>query len=263
MRKTWMRTVGVLTAVVLSTTARGADHADGTPTMLFLGTDTSSDITDIFAWMSPDSMKMKLVMDVAPGAATGTKFSNVIKYVFHTQSHAAFGMPPGGTVDIICTFDSAATQNITCWVVKGTMVLDYVTGDASNPAGINSVGGKVKVFAGLRDDPFFFNLAGFKNATRTAAMAAGSLTLNAQGCPALNAATATALVTQLGKDCTGAGNPQDFFAPTGSNTGCSTTAGEPVNHGLTGNILAIALLVDKTLLTTNGNIVSVWGATTH
>jgi hypothetical protein len=252
-----------MTAVVLSTTARGADHADGTPTMLFLGTDTSSDITDIFAWMSPDSMKMKLVMDVAPGAATGTKFSNVVKYVFHTSSHAAFGMPPASTVDIICSFDSAATQNISCWVVKGGMVLDYVTGDASNTAGIMSVNAKVKVFAGLRDDPFFFNLAGFKKATQAAAAAAGGLTFNAQGCPTLNAATAGTLVTLLGKDCTGTGNPQDFFAPTGSNTGCSTTAGEPVNHALTGNVLAIALLVDKTLLNQGGNIVSVWGATTH
>ena len=116
MRNTWIRAVGILTAVVLSTTAKGADHGDGTPANLFLGTDTSSDITDIFAWMSPDSMKVKLVMDVAPGAMTNTKFSNVVKYVFHTSSMPQFPLAPQAMmhVDIICTFDTAATQHISC-----------------------------------------------------------------------------------------------------------------------------------------------------
>jgi hypothetical protein len=35
-----------------------------------------------------------------------------------------------------------------------------------------------------------------------------------------------------------------------------------VNVGLTGNILAISLTVDKASLTTGGPLLSVWGATT-
>ena len=263
MRNRWIRVVGLVAALGLPLSARGADHADGTPSNLFIGSDTSSDITDIFAWMSPDAMKMKLVMDVAPGAMTGTKFSNAVKYVFHTTSRAAFTGTPTSAVDIICTFDAASTQHINCWVVQGTSVIDFVTGDASATAGITSINGKFKVFAGLRDDPFYFNLAGFKKTVQTAAGAAGSLTFNNQGCPALNAATAGLLVSQLSHDCTGTGAAQDFFAPTGTNTGCPTTPGGPVNHALTGNILAIAILIDKTAVNQGGPIVGVWGATTH
>jgi len=249
-----------LTAVVLSTTAKGADHGDGTPANLFVGGDTSTDITDIFVWMSPDSMKVKLVMDVAPGAMANTKFSNVVKYVFHTSSMAAFPLAPQTQmhVDIICTFDSAATQHINCWVVQGTTVLDFVTGDASNTAGITSVNGKVKVFAGLRDDPFFFNLAGFKKTTQSAARATG-LTFDGHGCPA----GAAAVAPLLNKDCTGAAAGKDFFAPRAANDNAGCTDPTIQNHGLTGNVLAIALLVDKSLLNQGGPIVSVWGATTH
>jgi hypothetical protein len=262
MRTKWIRAVGVLTAVVLSTSARGADHADGTPGTLF-SPDATADITDIFAWMSPDAMKIKLVMDVGPGATTTTRFSNAVKYVFHTNSKASFTATPTSAVDFVCTFDAGTPQHINCWAVQGSTVLDFVTGDASPTAGITSVNGKFKVFAGLRDDPFFFNLAGFKKAVQTAATAAGTLTFNAQGCPTLNAATATALVGQLSHDCTGTGAAQDFFAPTGTNTGCPTTPGAPANHALTGNILAIAILADKTLVNQGGNLVGVWGATTH
>jgi hypothetical protein len=268
MRNRWIRAVGVMATLALPWTARGADHADGTPGTLF-SPDASSDITDIFAWMSPDSMKIKLVMDVAPGAMSTTKFSDAVKYVFHTNSKASFTATPANAVDVICTFDTASTQHISCWFVKlgaTPQVLDYATGDASATTGLNSVLGKFKVFAGLRDDPFYFNLAGFKKAVETAAAAAGGLTDHGHGCPNLPGATAAALVNLLGKDCTGGAAPQDFFAPTGTNTGCdnpTTHPGGPLNHALTGNVLAIAILADKTLVNQGGNIVGVWGATTH
>ena len=50
-----------------------------------------------------------------------------------------------------------------CWL--GTD--EYVTGDASAITGLTSADGKLKVFAGLRADPFFFNLDGFHHAEAT------------------------------------------------------------------------------------------------
>jgi hypothetical protein len=67
----------------------------------------------------------------------------------------------------------------------------------------------------------------------------------------------------LNKDCTGAAAAKDFFAPRAANDNAGCTDPTIQNHGLTGNVLAIALLVDKSLLTQGGGIVSVWGATTH
>ena len=75
MRPGWIRTVGVLAAVLLSPLAIAADHADGTPTTLN-NPDASADITDLFAWMTSDGTKLNLVMDVFPGAMGGATASN-------------------------------------------------------------------------------------------------------------------------------------------------------------------------------------------
>lgn len=258
MRPGWIRTVGVLAAVLLSPLAIAADHADGTPTTLN-NPDASADITDLFAWMTSDGTKLNLVMDVFPGAmggATASKFSNAVKYVFHTSSGPAFGMPMS-QANVICTFSTS--QAISCWVVRNGSTIDYVTGDASNPSGLMSASGKFKVFAGPRDDPFFFNLAGFRNATRAVARYTPP-SVDSSGCPSVDAPTSTALVTALQKDCTGAASPFDFFAkPTpGSNTACPTGT---TNQPLTGNILGIVVQLDKTLVTQGGPVVSVWAST--
>ena len=141
--------------------------------------------------MSPDATTLYLVMDLVRDATPASKFSDSAQYVFHTTSRAKFGDPPSPEVDVICVF--AASQTIQCWA--GTQ--EYVTGDASAVGGITSADGKLRVFAGLRDDPFFFNLAGFKETGKDVANAASSLTFDPAGCPQLDAATAGALVTQL------------------------------------------------------------------
>ena len=116
----------------------------------------------------------------------------------------------------------------------------YVTGDASSLSGITSSNGKLRVFTGLRNDPFFFNLAGFRETARIVTGAASSLTFDAAGCPAVDSATSTALVTQL-QSAPGGGPAPDSFA----------------NF----NVIAIVVEVDKSILTGNGPILSVATAT--
>ena len=123
-----------------------------------------------------------------------------------------------------------------CWAAGEA----FVQGDPSNPAGISNDDGTLRVFAGLRNDPFFFNLAGFRETARTVTAAAGSLTFDGAGCPALDDATASALVTQL-KTAPGGGPAVDSFA------------------GF--NVLALVVVVDKDLVTQNGPIVSVSAST--
>ncbi len=126
-----------------------------------------------------DGNNLVLVMDVVPFADTSSKFSDQVQYVFHTQSGASLTALTGAEVDIICSFDAA--QKISCWAGDQ----DYVTGDASQTAGLDGMKGKFKVFAGLRDDPFFFNLDGFTDTVAAVEAAAPSLTPNAAGCPAV------------------------------------------------------------------------------
>ena len=224
-----MTCLAVASALAISSAALASDHQDGTATTA----DPASDITDVYAWMSADHTKVNLVMDVFTAATTASKFSDTVQYVFHTSSAAKYGDAAVDSVNIICTFD--ASQKISCWAGS-----EYVTGDASGTGGITSSSGKLKVFAGLRDDPFFFNLDGFKQTATDVHNAAGGLTFNAASCPALDSGTSTLLVTQL-KTAVGGGAPVNHFA------------------GL--NVLAIVLQVDASVLTAGGPMLAVSGST--
>jgi hypothetical protein len=223
--------------MLAASTALAADHLDSPAEKANL----AQDITDVYTWV--DSGNVVLIMNVNPGATAATKFSNAVQYVFHTASAAAYPQTSPKATDVICTFDT--TQKISCWV--GTA--DYVTGDASMPAGLTSTSGNVKVFAGLRDDPFFFNLGGFKDAEADVEAATG-LTADAAGCPQLNAATTMALDKDIAGSNHGAGPAVDFFAPNAS-----------TNPGYSGNVLSIVVSVKSSLLTSGGPIMSVWAST--
>jgi uncharacterized protein DUF4331 len=230
MRQVRLLVLVMLALLILCQSTRSADHVDGPAA----SADPAADITDVFAWMSPDAKTVFLVMDLVRNATAASKFSDSVQYVYHTTSRPAFGAPPSAEVMIICTFNQA--QTIQCWAGNDA----YVTGDASNSNGITSSDGKLRVFAGLRNDPFFFNLAGFRAASRMVAAAAGGLQFDSAGCPGLDAATSAALVKQLGT------------APGG---------GAAVNNFDRFNVLAIVIAVDKSLVTKNGPILSFWGST--
>jgi hypothetical protein len=227
--KAWLRWgVAALATTTLATAAIAADHLDGPA----VTADAAADITDTYAWV--DNGKIILVMNVFPLAGKDAAFSDKVAYVLHTESTSGFGVP-GKALDIICTFDAA--KKASCWIGNK----DYVTGDASVADGITSSSGKVKVFAGLRDDPFFFNLEGFKDTVSTVVAAAPTLTFDKAGCPAVDAATSGALVNMLKSTGKGTMPAADFFAGK--------------------NVLSIVLQIDATLLNEGGTVMSVWGST--
>ena len=208
-----------------SVVAQSADHLDSPAAIA----DPAADITDVYTWM--DGANAVFVLNVSPAAATTAKFSDKVQYVLHTSS----GKFPAATsnVDIIATFDTA--QKIQLWV--GTR---YLTGDASQSAGLASTDGKVKVFAGPRSDPFFFNLLGFRHTVSTVKGAAPSLSFDEAGCPALDGPTSAALVSQL-KTAPDGGTADDFFK--------------------TLNVLSIVVSVDKSLVNAGGTDIAVSGST--
>jgi hypothetical protein len=220
-------------AAVVSTTTKSysADHRDAPATKA----DPAADINDVFGFV--DGNNVVMAMTVFPFAMSGASFSNATQYVFHASSGAAFGKTTSD-VDVICTFASA--QSASCWVGGD----DYVTGDPSGAAGMTSTSGKVKVFAGLRADPFFFNLSGFMDTVTTVEGAASKLTFDPAGCPAVDDATSKALVGTLSEVASTANpsraNADDFVAANG---------------------LAIVVSVDKSLVTKGGSIVSLWAST--
>lgn len=226
-----------LSAVVGGKIAQGADHRDSD--LLAMSANSAADLNDVYAWMNSDASKLNLVMTVQPFAAADATFSPNVQYVFHINSKAAYGAAATET-DVICTFASATS--VQCWVGD-----DYVTGDPSSTAGLVSADGKIKIFAGQRKDPFFFNLDGFKQAVRDAeaAVQGGVVTIDpTTGCANIPAGASQAVVNDLTHDSNG--------------TTATTTL---TDDFATANGVALIMQVDKTLVNSGGPILGVWGAT--
>lgn len=75
MRKSrWVAVLAAIAFVAGGRMASAADHIDGPQA----SADPSADITDAFAWMTPDASKVILVMDLTRNADVGSKFSDSV-----------------------------------------------------------------------------------------------------------------------------------------------------------------------------------------
>lgn len=207
--------------------ASAADHIDGPSAQI----DPAADISDVFAWMNADASRLNLVANVFYSAGPTAAFSPALQYAFHIGSGAAFGDVADEAL-VLCQFYD--TDRIECWAGD-----DYVTGDPSDPAGLVSESGGLRVFAGLRDDPFFMEFDGFNETVATVVAAAPSLSF-VDGCPTLDSETQGALVAQLQSNAEGA-PASDTFA--GS------------------NVLSLVVQVDPAVLNLNGPVLAVWAST--
>ena len=157
----------------------GADHLD-----THLVADPRADIGDLFAWMSHDGRRLNLVMTIV-----GRSFSDELQYVFHVDSGKRFGQ-------------TTATTNIVCRIPK-TNEADCRAGD------VDASKKKLRVFAGIRDDPFFNNVRGTRDAYQFAAAALkGGTPVDAADAPA-DAATSRTILDKWRH--TDGGPAQDFL----------------------------------------------------
>jgi hypothetical protein len=191
-------------------------------------------IADVYAWMNGSNID--LVMDVSPLDDGSHSFDPSVQYVFHLTSKPGLGfnMPGLGTeTRVILQF--ASSTSVQGWVTDptGTTTKDYVTGDPSNPAGITSIHGKIRVFAGPRSDPRFFNATGF--ASGLAQLGTELTAKDGAGCPVINGSQSASIRNLL------------------------TTGGDTYDKK---NVMAIVVAVDKSLVNLTGNTtVAVWGST--
>jgi hypothetical protein len=132
--------------------------------------------------------------------------------------------------------------------VQGTTVKDYVKGDPSTA--MTSADGKLKVFAGQRSDPFFFNLAGFEAAAGAALqfLGGGLADLRAgDNCLELTAAQGNGAQTLLSTTQAAAIGP------------CPPNQRDCFEKF---NVMAIVVQADKSLFLQNtDHLLSVWGST--
>lgn len=143
----------IAASLMLAGQARASDHLD---TRTVIG-DPRADIGDLYAWMSPDGLRLNLAMTMV-----GHSFSSELVYAFHVDSGPRFGQT-GSTVRIECRFDTAGLA--ACRLGDR----DHLHGAAGGPQGIEGRNGEFRIFAGLRDDPFFNNVRGSRDAYQVAA----------------------------------------------------------------------------------------------
>jgi|GEM_PF-2991867 len=165
-----------------------ADHLDGD----LASGDPAADITDVYAWMQ-NSEKINLILNVFPLANESSKFSDSVKYNFLVNSQASYGADSNSNSNTLeCSF--SIEQQVSC-KLNGDTIVENV--DASSPEGVVSSDGSFKIFTGLRNDSFFFDLTNFNAVRTTVRDAASSLNFDAAGCPTLDTETKDVLVSSL------------------------------------------------------------------
>jgi len=217
--------VGSCLGLLFVCPARASDHLDSPATVA----NPQADVSDVYAWTAPYARQLNLVMTIQ-----GHSFSDKIRYAIHVDSGKTFGQTSASTT-IECRFDSA--NAILCELGKA----DTASGDASDPAGLESRNHHFRVYAGLRDDPFYNNIKGLLAAYGTAARAteSESTSIDLAGCPHFDASTTREILDQM-----------------------SHTDGGPAQNLLRDwTVSAIVISVDLNLVSRGGPLLAVWGTT--
>ena len=229
MRKYWIIILGVAGAGALLLAGQGATNAGDHQDSPVVRQRPQADIYDLYAWME-DEDTLNLAMTIPPGG-----FGEEIQYVFHVDSAATYGGERTET-RILCMFGS--DQYASCWVGDQA----YVHGnarDVQNP--LQTEDGRLRVFTGERNDPFFFNMDGFMQAVEQVRPVVSTYAdPERDGCLQLPPHVADALRNRLTLDEDLSEATDDF-------------AGE--------NVTALVLQVDKDLVTEGGDVLGIWAST--
>jgi hypothetical protein len=205
--------------------APASDHLDSPKVIA----DPRVDIGDIYAWTSADGRRLNLVMTIV-----GHVFDKDAEYAFHVDSGPRFPDTTART-DIVCRFTSMTQAD--CLIGRD----ETIQGDPRASAGLLSASGRSRLFAGVRDDPFFNNVKGSRAAfDLAAAELKRGVPRDAAGCPAYTPAQTAAILDQW-----------------------RHTDGGPARNFLAGwTPAAIVLSVDLGLVNRGGPVLAVWADTT-
>jgi hypothetical protein len=131
-----------------------ADHLD-TPTVQKIG---AADLTDVYAFSTGDYTRTVLIANVNPGAGvlpnSGTTFGTGILYQIKVDTNG----DARADVRYGLRFGAANASGVQSW----TLTRNGATWTTGTTGTTRKLGLTGAVWAGLRDDPFFFDLAAFQ-----------------------------------------------------------------------------------------------------
>lgn len=205
-----LKTLGLALVAIVACVASyliAADHIDS-PAV----TGTGSDITDVYAFQSPaNANNMVFVVNVqgllAPTATAAASFDEEVMIEINIDNSAT----KDNTEDLViqAAFDNGKIKvygpeapiqkGVMSTLLQSTPIEASISAYGANPIIGESNG--IKVFAGPRDDPFFFDLNQFK------AIIGGTATsFNNPGTDAFAGTNVLALVIEVPKSMLGSGS---------------------------------------------------------
>jgi len=221
-----MKTIAAITACILCLSfspLRASDHLDTAAVIA----DPAADIADLYAWTSADGKRLNLAMTIV-----GKQFSDHVRYVFHIDSGRELGKT-SVSVTLNCEFNALTAP--TCQLGEA----DRARGEAGAESGLRSERGLFRVFAGLRDDPFFNNVRGTRAALNVAGEAMKNGLPRDGGCPRFDAANSAHILHEWQR-----------------------TDGQPARNFLEGwKISALVIEVDLKAVNSGGTLLGVWAST--
>ena len=208
----------VATACIIASIASyliAADHIDA-PAV----TGTGFDITDYYAFQSPSNPNnMVFVVTwkglLAPSATAAASFENDLMIEINIDNSGAKDQVEDLVIQ--ATFENGKVvvrgpaapveTGLAGRLAEGTTVQADITAYGSNP--VIGEGNNIKVFAGPRDDPFFFDLNRYK-----AILAGTASSFNDPGMDTFAGTNALALVVELPKSMLGTSNTINTWVTT-------------------------------------------------
>ena len=147
--------------------AVGADHLDA-PGLSSPSSRPDADITDIYAFQGSDPSRTALVLNVGPGAGAiaPTTFGTDVTYAFNVDRNGDAKADLVYAVRFGASEDGSQPWTVTRYTGSNaqSMKVGVTLGSGRTNVGAGSrITGDGRVFAGLRSDPFFFDLVAFKN----------------------------------------------------------------------------------------------------
>lgn len=158
--------LALVTALLVLNPARGADHRDSPGAEA----DKAADITDVYAFISPaNSANIVVAVGVngltAPADNLSANFSNGTQILIHVNGDGDAGLAVDEAGATVTFAGSGDAQTFTVTGLTATPITGPVTPPSTAPtapaAQVTESQG-LKVFAGQRDDAFFFDLTCFK-----------------------------------------------------------------------------------------------------
>ncbi len=150
-------------SLMLSGVASAADHLDGAS----VKTNGAADINDLYVFQGSDASNTVLTFTVNPaaGVISGTTFDPSVDYNINVSTDG------DTTPENVYTFSFDAASGGTQAYTVTLNGAPFAAGTTDTAAAISTGG---QVYAGLVDDPFFFDLDGFKQ-LESALLADGSI----------------------------------------------------------------------------------------